>query len=578
MRDVALLRPRDFRVKTHLLAEVVPAYSQFAGEMYAGLLPMDNDARTGETMFWLFQPERQLVAETLVIWLNGGPGCSSFNCGVLMENSPVTMKSHDAGYCCLEKDQDFVANKHTWTRATTMLYVEHPVGTGFSHGSAFPETEAQASADLDAFLQNFLRLFDRFQNYNIYVTGESYAGMFIPSIARHIHRANKEALATTSPGIGTTGPRIHVKLSGAAIGNGWIDAQIQGPAVIDYSWWHGLIDRPTRDALHVEWRNCMARFARGDARTPEPPPFHPFNVVDDCGIMWGVLAAAGNPNAYDVSTWDPNVDQVTFSSEDFFNNSTTKEALHAPPNVTWHGCREGDGRRLSRARRLYMDDDRPFSVVPYIAELVDDGISVVVYNGDRDMTTNMVGSELALNAMEWNGQDQWLDAKRGLWTVDSYPAGWAKELGHLTYVVVYNSGHMVPYNRPNQAYDLIVRLLKGKKFVDKEAPLVRVKPLKGIDVPDLGLSAANIGISERPLEFDGNFQVPSMMDGYRNPGAFELMHLVAGSMALGALLAYTVMKLQGSRSHAGRGRDYSEVNLEVNDEQGARETTRLVSS
>lgn len=241
-----------------------------------------------------------------------------------------------------------------------------------------------------------------------------------------------------------------IPLAGASLGNGWVDAKTQGPATIDYSWYHGLIDKPTRDALHVEWANCMAK--QGSGSDVEPPPFHPFNVQDDCGIMWGILQAAGNPNAYDISTWDPNVDQVTFTSEGFYNSAPVKAALNAPTNITWHGCRWGEGRRRLTAaeemhRRLYMDKDRPLNVAPYMAELLDAGIPVLVYNGDRDMTTNMVGSELVLNQMNWTGSDEWLDADRGLWMVDGQPAGWSKELKALTFLVVYNSGHMVRLGR-----------------------------------------------------------------------------------------------------------------------------------
>jgi len=145
--------------------------------------------------------------------------------------------------------------------------------------------------------------------------------------------------------------------------------------------------------------------------------------------------------------------------------------LHAPPNITWHGCRPGGGRRRRalleegnnneekmtvrsspeehRRKLLYMMNDRPISVAPYISELLNGGIPVLVYNGDRDMTTNMVGSELVLNQMmEWDNIDKWLDAPRGLWkdrgSYSKHPeAGWAKEYGNLSYVVVYNSGHMV---------------------------------------------------------------------------------------------------------------------------------------
>jgi hypothetical protein len=87
-------------------------------------------------------------------------------------------------------------------------------------------------------------------------------------------------------------------------------------------------------------------------------------------------------------------------------------------------------------------------MAPYIGELLDAGIPLLVYNGDRDMTTNMVGTEMVLNTrLEWRGKEGWQDAPRGLWKTDyrtatEYTGGWAKEHGGLTFVVVYNSGHM----------------------------------------------------------------------------------------------------------------------------------------
>ena len=233
-----------------------------------------------------------------------------------------------------------------------------------------------------------------------------------------------------------------------------MDPAIQGPATIDYSWWHGLIDKPTRDNLLAIWARC----ADGHGSEMEAP-FHPFTVQDDCGMMWGVLQASGHPNEYDITTFDANVDQVTFTSEAFYNTPEVKEALHAPEDHFWHGCQWGEGRRrltgshnndfrrlAEHHRRLYMDNDKPLSMAPYVGELLDAGIPLLVYNGDRDMTTNMVGTEMVLNTrLEWHGKDQWLDAPRGLWKTNDYPSGWAKELDGLTYAVVYNSGHMVPY-------------------------------------------------------------------------------------------------------------------------------------
>jgi len=120
-------KPDDFLVVG--LEDVQPAYAQFDGKMYAGMLPADHDDRTGlMTMFWMFEPTTQEIPDTIVLWLNGGPGCSSFNCGVMMEHSPVTQPLHAAGFCCLKPTPDLSYNEHAWTKGTTMLYVEHPIG------------------------------------------------------------------------------------------------------------------------------------------------------------------------------------------------------------------------------------------------------------------------------------------------------------------------------------------------------------------------------------------------------------------------------------------------------------------
>jgi hypothetical protein len=117
-------------------------------------------------------------------------------------------------------------------------------------------------------------------------------------------------------------------------------------------------------------------------------------------------------------------------------------------NITWHGCAGGNGRRRRRRgrrslqggigddlfhRKLYLDNDRPIDVVPYVADLLDADIPVLVYNGDRDMTTGGTGSEMLLNGMDWKGKNEWLDATRGVWMAEDKKGGeggWAKE--HLS--------------------------------------------------------------------------------------------------------------------------------------------------
>jgi hypothetical protein len=224
-----------------------------------------------------------------------------------------------------------------------------------------------------------------------------------------------------------------------------------------------MIDSVTRDAFHKEWDHCKKRTGE------EPPPFHPLTTPDECGMMENVLKAAGaglfdnmGPNTYDVTTWDPY--QILNAPDDtntlFFQDKRVQEKLNVPkedPNE-WLGCIPGAGRRRRRRQlkekeedllpgQLLLKDDKPISMAPYIAELLDEAeIQVLIYNGDRDLSTCAQGSERMLNGMDWSGQNDWLDLhsyKRAIWLVDDYPAGWSKNVKNLDFLIIYNSGHLV---------------------------------------------------------------------------------------------------------------------------------------
>ncbi|CAI0454347.1 unnamed protein product [Linum tenue] len=133
---------------------------------YAGYYSLPRTI--GARMFYFFFESRSSVNKSkapVVIWLTGGPGCSS-----------------SLALFCVSG------------QASNILFVDQPIGTGFSYTTSESDirrNETGVSNDLYDFLQEFFKGHPQFVNNDFYVTGESYAGHYIPALASRIYRGNK---------------------------------------------------------------------------------------------------------------------------------------------------------------------------------------------------------------------------------------------------------------------------------------------------------------------------------------------------------------------------------------------------
>lgn len=164
------------------------------GESYAGLMDISNNPDEGQLYFWFF-PSPNLAAENeILIWLNGGPGCSSLE-GFFQENGPVIWQ-----YGTYKP----VQNPWTWVNLTNVVWVEQPVsiattptvfsnivqiGTGFTQGNVTATSEEDIAAQFMGFFKNFVDTF-MMQGYTVYIAGESYAGYYVPYFADAFLNAN----------------------------------------------------------------------------------------------------------------------------------------------------------------------------------------------------------------------------------------------------------------------------------------------------------------------------------------------------------------------------------------------------
>lgn len=196
---------------------------------YTGYLDIGEDKHLWFAFFESrsrkFASAAEKASEPIVMWLNGGPGCSSTT-GWLMEK---------IGPCSIATNGTSVAyNKHSWNNKASVFFLDQPVSVGYSYsdGDQINNTPA-AAEDVYAFLQLFFARFEEYASSPFTIAAESYGGRYAPLFASKIHKENKDiASRVTSSKTGMT-PK-HINLSSIMIGNGLTDPKIQFPLAADY--------------------------------------------------------------------------------------------------------------------------------------------------------------------------------------------------------------------------------------------------------------------------------------------------------------------------------------------------------
>ena len=166
------------------------------GESYSGFLPIGDNAGS-EYFFWFVPSTNPLAIDEVVIWLNGGPGTSSL-AGFLHANGPFIWQAGTHAP---------VPNTYAWSNLTNVVWIDQPLGTGYSHGSPNVQSQEDVSRYFLAFWIHFVDLF-QLQNAKIFLAGESYAGKYIPYLANAMIGKSDETyfnlkgILLFNPGIG----------------------------------------------------------------------------------------------------------------------------------------------------------------------------------------------------------------------------------------------------------------------------------------------------------------------------------------------------------------------------------------
>ncbi|KAI0763992.1 carboxypeptidase C [Trametes elegans] len=440
----------------HRLRMTEPSLCDSSVKQVSGYLDINDDKHL---FYWFFEARHNPETAPLVLWLNGGPGCSSTT-GLLFELGPCRIA---------EEGKNVSYHPHSWTESANVIFLDQPVNVGYSYsedGSSVNTTPV-AAEDVWAFLELFLTRFPQYSQLPFHIAAESYGGMYAPSIASVVHHKNV-ALSTDAsafaPGL------VHINLASLLIGNGITDPYTQMASIPDAAC-EGEFpvfddpESPQCQALRTKVPTCQ-RLVKSCYDFDSKFTCVPALLYCNSQLM-GPIMQTGR-NVYDVRrSCDRSKDgDLCYKElqwiETWMNLPEIKRALGVNPSLDFASC------NMEINQGFAMQGDGARNRAKLLPELLESGIRVLIYAGDADMACNYIGNLRWVEALESKFHDEFSKTELQPWvTLDKGAlAGWVRSAGgdgftagNITYVQVHAAGHMVPFDQPEASLDLFSRWL-----------------------------------------------------------------------------------------------------------------------
>ncbi|KAF8986367.1 hypothetical protein BGZ46_005552 [Entomortierella lignicola] len=418
---------------------------------WSGQLPVGS----GNTLFFWYVQASNPNSTNLIFWHNGGPGCSSME-GLFEENGPY--RSSDGG-------NTWTLNPSSWHNQGHVVYIDQPFGTGFSHNSTVVPNEDSIGDTMVQFYLSFFAAFPQTKTMNMFITGESYAGRYVPYMAKHVLAYN------------TQNPSSKINLKALAIGNAYIDTSPNNdyigllPYLQAHPWLYGNSNSWLTSAQSIVSQmkttsNCAtaqsdttvsSACVRLENKFYNSQP-NPVNYPLDSSCTNG-----GSPLYYDpynIAITDCNQAQIDMSLaqaswEYYLNLKQVQAQIHIGASQSYSDC-------VNINSGIYRSDP---SIVPkyFLGSLIDGGLKVTLYSGLLDTVVPHTLTELAISQITWGGKQGFASTS----TTPVYAGSSSTQSGSyhsergLSYVTVNNAGHMVPRDDPLTAYWIITQLVNG---------------------------------------------------------------------------------------------------------------------
>lgn len=403
-------------------------------KQFTGYLDVEDEDK--HFFYWFFESRNDPKNDPIILWLNGGPGCSSMT-GLFFELGPSSIGPKIKP----------IYNEAAWNSNASVIFLDQPVNVGFSYsGSNGVSNTVAAGKDVYAFLQLFFKQFPEYSKQDFHIAGESYAGHYIPVFASEILSHDDRNFNLTS----------------VLIGNGLTDPLTQynyyEPMACGKGGEPAVLPQEQCDAMNDSLDRCLSLiescYNSQSVWTCVPASIYCNNA------QLGPYQRTGK-NVYDIRKECEG--QLCYSDMEYIDTYLNQDFVQ-----------EAIGAEVDHFESCNFDINRNFLfngdwMKPYhhaVTDLLNQGLPVLVYAGDKDFICNWLGNRAWTDVLPWSHDENFTAQPVRNWTayITGEEAGEVKSYDNLTFLRVYGGGHMVPYDQPENTLSMVNEWIANLKL------------------------------------------------------------------------------------------------------------------
>lgn len=385
-----------------------------------------NSKQDSNIFYWLVESQNDPENDPVVLWVSGGPGCSG-GLALLYENGPWTVADN----------LTLVPNPFSWNKVATVIWIDQPADTGYSYAkSPYVVDEPGVAEEMRIFFQTFFKTYPQYKSQPFYISGESYGGRYVPTMAEMILEQNAKP---TDP---SAWQKINLK--GISIGNGVVDPIYQYPIQGQFAFESGLVNTSAMSVIGPLQDKCA------DAITQKKWD----DAANLCGqIVVEILNYAGDINPMNYKLHCKIADCFVYTTlTEYLNDPNTKKQLGVPDNVSWQTC---------NFEVAFTNFDQWSSFSNKVAKVLEANVDVLGYYGDLDCVCPWNGGLNWMQRMKWSGQSAFQATPLKSWSYQGTEAGQLKSYKNLKFLKVSGAGHMTPHDLPEVSLEMFTEFLAG---------------------------------------------------------------------------------------------------------------------